>query len=419
MERDTFRVLSSPPHLTDSTIEPQIYDSPDTPKYPTVTAVEDMSKSSTKEDSIWRRRLPKPNFTMHPNAHPEPRPFVNKYFFKRPRLLQYYDAGGVFVDSHGHRLGPSNSDDIVLSNTTTVSEGLTPTPSSPTPAAPHLVEESSDPETSKLQRDWLNLFIDLLWVGIVSNISSSFVTKAFAPASSWALAFLEFMVLFLTAFRFWSYIRKFLNNYYRKDFLQSVFLTWVLVLALFFGNQTPYFLDEAGGKWIIATFLTAKGSFIAMEVFYSCFIPSLRREVLVTFLISIPVAVLWGGAVWLDWPARGALVLPAVIFEGIVSAIIALPVGDWFLRGAPKKALDPDNFVDRLQGFFIIVVGEGVYALISGNDWGVGLNARAVFAIESLIIYYALFSLYFTGDQTKTYIHAIYWNRYASLAFHL
>jgi hypothetical protein len=143
------------------------------------------------------------------------------------------------------------------------------------------------------------------------------------------------------------------------------------VLALFFGNQTPYFLDEAGGMWIIGTFLTAKGSFVAMEVFYSCFIPSLRREVLVTFLISIPVAVLWGGAVWLDWPARGALVLPAVIFEGIVSAIIALPVGDWFLRGAPKKALDPDNFVDRLQGFFIIVVGVGVYALISGNDWGV------------------------------------------------
>jgi hypothetical protein len=280
-----------------------------------------------------------------------------------------------------------------------------------------LVEENNDPEASKIQRDWLNLFIDLLWVGILSNISYSFVTKAFQPGSSWGYALLEFIVLFLTSFRFWNYIRKFLNNFFNKDFTQSVFLTWVFILALFFGNQTPYFLDPSVGAFIIATFLIAKASFILIEAYYCIFIPSMRREFLLTFLISIPVATMWGVSLAVTWPARAALILPAVLLEGTVSAIIALPLGDWFLRGAPKKALDPDNFVGRLQGFFIIVLEEGVYALVTGNNWGVGLAPQAVFAIEALIIYYALFWLFFIGDQSKTYIHAIYRNRYTSLAF--
>jgi hypothetical protein len=168
-------------------------------KSTTFTVMDDMSKSRSKEDSIWRRRLPKPSFKMLPNARAEPRPFVNKYFFKRPRLLQYYH-GGAFVDSHGHRVEAANPEDIVLSNTTTEGDGSS--------VQAQLVEENDDPEASKIQRDWLNLFIDLLWVGIVSNISYSFVTTAFQPGGSWGYALLEFIVLFQTSFRFWSYIRK-------------------------------------------------------------------------------------------------------------------------------------------------------------------------------------------------------------------
>jgi low temperature requirement protein LtrA len=422
MERNTSKVVSGPLDRDMSTLEmaegkpngsaeAASSTGPDMPKSTARTATDDMSKSTSKEASSWRRRLPQHSFTMLPNARAEPRPFINKYFFKRPRLLQYYD-GGALVDSHGNRLGPTNPTDLIPSRSAATEGSASSVPA-------QLVDESHAPETSKIQRDWLNLFIDLLWVGIVSNISSSFVSAAFEPASSWGYAFLEFAVLFITAFRFWSYIRKFLNNFFNKDFTQSLFLTWVLVLALFFGNQTPYFLDPVGGEVIIATFLTAKGSFILVEALYCIFIPSMRREFLLTFLISIPVAALWGASVAVEWPARAALILPAVLFEGVVSAIIALPLGDWFLHGAPKKALDPDNFVERLQGFFIIVLGEGVYALISGDNWGVGLSAQMVFAIESLIVYYSLFWLFFMGDQTKTYIHAIYRNRYTSLAFQL
>lgn len=374
------------------------------------------------KDNGWHHILPtNRRLTMLPNARPSPRPFTNKYFFKRPRLLQYY-SNGALIDSRGRRLEPTNPD-LVLSSTATTDNDMGN--GEEEQAQEQLILQDEGPEEWKIQRDWLNLFIDLLWVGIISNISSVFVASAFSTSDSneeWGFAFLEFIVLFQTAFRFWSYIRKFLNNFFNKDFSQSVFLTWVLVLALFFGNQTPYFLDPEGGRWIIGTFLIAKASFVTIEGAYCWFIPELRKEFRVTFLIAVPAAALWSVSVVVPWPTQAALILPAVVLEGLISAIMSLPLGDkYLLRGAPKKALDPENFVERLQGFFIIVLGEGVYGLIStgGSGWGVGLTNQVASAIEALIVYYLLFWMFFTGDQTKTYIHAIYRNRYTSLAFQL
>jgi low temperature requirement protein LtrA len=134
-------------------------------------------------------------------------------------------------------------------------------------------------------------------------------------------------------------------------------------------------------------------------------------------VIALPVAVLWSVAVFIPWPKQAALVLPAVLLENLVSAIIALPIGDWFLRGAPRKAVDTDNFAERLSGFFIIVLGEGVYDLVSGNDWGEGFSEQVVFGIQALIVYYSLFWLFFTRDQTKTFIHAVHRSQHHSLAF--
>jgi low temperature requirement protein LtrA len=154
-----------------------------------------------------------------------------------------------------------------------------------------------------------------------------------------------------------------------------------------------------------------------MEGFYCLFIPEARWEFTVTTIITLPVIGLWSAALALNWPKRAALILPALFFEVLASDILALPLGDWFLRGAPKKALDPDNLVDRLQGFFIIVLGEGVFGLVTGSDWGIGFTPRVICAIQALLIYYNIFWLFFTGDQTKTYIHAVYRNRYTALAF--
>lgn len=57
--------------------------------------------------------------------------------------------------------------------------------------------------------EWFNLFIDLIWVGIVSNIGEAFLSTAFESENSkLALGLLEFLILFLTAWRIWNSLRK-------------------------------------------------------------------------------------------------------------------------------------------------------------------------------------------------------------------
>lgn len=51
--------------------------------------------------------------------------------------------------------------------------------------------------------------MDLIWVGIVSNIGETFVTTAFeSDNDSLALGLLEFLILYLTAWRIWNSLRK-------------------------------------------------------------------------------------------------------------------------------------------------------------------------------------------------------------------
>jgi hypothetical protein len=79
----------------------------------------------------------------------------------------------------------------------------------------HLVEQTSDNFTiqrclnhpqyesnyNNFQIDFLNLFIDLLWAGIVANILENF-TAAIEAGNNLGLIFLEYPVLFLTTFKF-------------------------------------------------------------------------------------------------------------------------------------------------------------------------------------------------------------------------
>jgi hypothetical protein len=71
----------------------------------TATITDGISKATSRE------RLQ--GLNLLPSARIQPRPFSNKYFFKRPRLLQYY-AQGALVDSHGRRREPSLEGSVLV-----------------------------------------------------------------------------------------------------------------------------------------------------------------------------------------------------------------------------------------------------------------------------------------------------------------
>jgi hypothetical protein len=154
-----------------------------------------------------------------------------------------------------------------------------------------------------------------------------------------------------------------------------------------------------------------------MEVVYSIFIPSIRRELGLSVLVALPATGLWIGASRLSWPSRAALVLPALMLETLMPLIIALPLGDWLMRGVPRKGNNPDSDIERLQGFFTIILGEGVYSLIVGSNCGLGFGVKVELATLAMTIYYLLFTLFFHGDSSKTYIHALSRSQYTAVAF--
>ena len=70
-------------------------------------------------------------------------------------------------------------------------------------------------ELIERQRERLDLFIDLVWVGIITNISDIFSSKSFDPEDpSSANAALYIFIVFLPSWRIWNSMREFLNNYY-------------------------------------------------------------------------------------------------------------------------------------------------------------------------------------------------------------
>ncbi|KAF8853478.1 hypothetical protein BDZ45DRAFT_748479 [Acephala macrosclerotiorum] len=100
-------------------------------------------------------------------------------------------------------------------------------------------------------RKRFNLFIDLIWTGIVSNISEILLGRCRMMYES------------------------FLMIYSIRIFLQNWFIVWILVLGLLFGNNMSYFSGRGRSNIVVWIYLASKGSFISIRIFYCIFLPEL------------------------------------------------------------------------------------------------------------------------------------------------
>jgi low temperature requirement protein LtrA len=108
------------------------------------------------------------------------------YFFERPRALQYTYLGERI--SYGEDAAPISHEISSASDLKYTAEGVAKA------------------------RERIDLFIDLVWVGIISNLSEVFSEVYFAPHQSAGKAFLMFIVVFLPAWRIWNFLREFLSQ---------------------------------------------------------------------------------------------------------------------------------------------------------------------------------------------------------------
>jgi hypothetical protein len=125
------------------------------------------------------------------------------YMIRRPRALQYryhskvLKAGEEEVGGESYASLPSTESNSATTN--------------------YLIQNHKHHlhDVVEKQRERLDLFIDLIWVGIIGNMSNVFSSEAFKPKeSNSGSAILLFFIVFLPSWRIWNGVREFLNNYY-------------------------------------------------------------------------------------------------------------------------------------------------------------------------------------------------------------
>ena len=119
----------------------------------------------------------------------ELRPVPRHYFFQRPRALQYTYRGERIV--YGEDAAPIQHEISGASaDIRYTAEGVAKA------------------------RERVDLFIDLVWVGIISNLSEVFSAVYYEESNEAGEAFLLFIVTFLPAWRIWNFLREFLSKCY-------------------------------------------------------------------------------------------------------------------------------------------------------------------------------------------------------------
>lgn len=259
-------------------------------------------------------------------------------------------------------------------------------------------------------RERLDLFIDLIWVGIISNLSEVYSNLYFDPEQARGTAALVFVLTFLPSWRIWNILREFMSNFYMDDILQRLFVFWILVLSVFYGNNLAYLTEDIPDIKIycISIYLFIRCSFFIMEMVYSIWIPWLRRLMLVGFVLMLPITGLWVSAIYINGVKAVAPIACALVWEYFMPVVLEQPrVAKLLIPSEYYKAIDPHHTTSRFSSFYVITLGEGVLQLISRGPLGIGISGTAGTSVWGLCLYFLLAFLYFNRDQSKTVIPAV------------
>ena len=345
----------------------------------------------------------------------ESRGVSRKYFLRRPRALQYrYRRRVIAVNEDAHEPLPES---FGKSESSDQNEHHEETHDHQDQHPLHRHHHHHEPVSIRERRERLDLFIDLIWVGIISNLSEVYSEWYFTTESGHVgEAVAVFYLAFLPSWRIWNVLREFMNDYYMDDFAQRIFIFWILVLSVFFGNNLAYLKEDGPTAKVICvlTYSTIRFSFMLMELVYSIYIPWLRKLIILQFLLKLPAVALWIAVIFTPgWSAAG-VAAAATWCEYFVPLVFDSPWADRLVHTDYLKAVDQHHFTSRMGNFFIIVVGEGVLQLIKDGPLGQGLNYATSVSWAALTIYFLLTFFYFGRDNSKYYIPAVkrhgWWN---------
>ncbi|SCU79721.1 LANO_0A07294g1_1 [Lachancea nothofagi CBS 11611] len=246
------------------------------------------------------------------------------------------------------------------------------------------------------------LFFDLLYVGIISNLAEAAIEEA--TGSSFA----KYVLLFMAAWQIWTDMREFMDYYYNNDLSQKLYVLWIMVLLVVFANNANEILEsKAQTGIVVGCYILARFSAISLTFVYTFFIEEHRQQMR-WFSLFTCVSLLIFGFIIIA-PLHGKIAIAAVcyFYDSIAYGVTFHP---WFkkLIGARySTAINIEHEVERHGAFVVIALGEYLYSIVASSPAASGFNERTARAISVLVVAYCLSWFYFKGEGSQKAIHAL------------
>ncbi|KAK9452012.1 bacterial low temperature requirement A protein-domain-containing protein [Limtongia smithiae] len=246
------------------------------------------------------------------------------------------------------------------------------------------------------------LFLDLLFVAILANFAEDLAEDVRGAN------LVKYILIFAPTWHIWSDLRELMNSFYNDDLTQRFLILWIMALLVMYANNATLVAEEIGAmRAAVGSYLAARASTNLMHLFYSFASYHHRpQQRLWCILSSICLCVyipLFTESVSLR--AKIAVAAIGISMEEICWVFCYSPAAKKMLKAKYVTAVDISHEVDRFAAFYIIVLGEYLYAIVVGSPAAVGFNLRLLRAVWTLIIAFCLNWLYVNNDGSEMCTH--------------
>mmetsp|Transcript_6669 Transcript_6669/g.8447 ORF Transcript_6669/g.8447 Transcript_6669/m.8447 type:complete len:508 (-) Transcript_6669:388-1911(-) len=246
------------------------------------------------------------------------------------------------------------------------------------------------------------LFLDLMYVGIISNLAG----HATENASGGAL--LKYILLFIPAWVVWADIKDFTNYYYNEDLSQKVYIIWILVLLTLFVNSSSDVLEGIkGAAYTIVPYILCRVSLAISLLIYSLYIPEHRIQMRIYSVCIFITSCIWIPVIFIPTRAKVGLSIAVLFLEQLSFTVVYHPVTKRLLKLTTSTALNIEHEVERFATFVTIAIGEFLYKVVATNPLGTGFSSKFARGTFLLVIAYILFWIYNNGSNSKKATHAL------------
>ncbi|KAG7819939.1 hypothetical protein KL909_004688 [Ogataea angusta] len=250
----------------------------------------------------------------------------------------------------------------------------------------------------------VELFLDLLYVGIVAKLASS------ATQEPTGLSLLKYFLFFAPIWQVWSDIKDFMNYYFNEDLLQKIYILWILALLLVYTNGTNYMLESnAANATVVVPYILCRLSLAISLLVYAIYVPQHRHQNILYGSLIIITCCLWIPVIFVPVRAKVGLSFMTLFLELASWCFSYHPYTKKLLKLKYSTAINIEHEVERFGAFYVIAIGEFLYNIVATTaerNFGLGVTEKIGRAIILLLIAYCLLWLYFNGDGSKRAVHA-------------